>query len=204
MTIPRLRFWHIAPGNPGAREAVKEAAHRAFMDSPRGQKVLAFLRKDKHRQTYCRVVSESRAFKVRASQEWALYLRMQQSDLLNGVGNGEHIMRLHSWMGHLLFIAVRRMRRLPQGTIGYQELRQNTLPLICRGRRALAACMRRWNTIGKADFSEAERRSFIAGYAEAELLSQHASRREMRAAYEYAERLAKAKGYVAVKAEFHY
>jgi len=204
VTIPRLRFWHVAPGNPGAREAVKEATYRAFKDSSRGQKVLAFLRKDKHRQTYCRVVSENRAYKVRESQEWALFLRMQQSDLLNGEGNGEQIRRLHSWMGHLLYIAVRRMRRLPQGTIGYQELRQNTLPLICRGRRALAACWRCWNTTGKANFSEEDRRSFMAGYAEAELLSQHASRREMRAAYEYAERLAKVKGYVVVKNEFHY
>lgn len=201
---PRLYFWHLAPGNPAARASIMAACYRAYAKSRTGQRILAAMKKIKGQNATTRALVENTSYQSRQEQDWAVYMRVQQSALLNGEGDEEHISLMHSWMGHVLYVAVQRLKRLPRGTVAYQELRQNTVRLICRGRRALVSAWQRWAKTKQVGFNGAERWAFLTGFDEAELLSNHASRREMRAAFEYAESLAKTKGLKVVKADYHY
>lgn len=204
MTIARLYFWHLSPGNAAARDAIKEALYRAFCRSRTGQRILAALKKAQAARTALRAIRENQSYQARDDAGWHLFMRMQQADLLEGRGTDEHLSLLHSWMGHMLFIALQRIKRLPRGTVAYLELRQNTLPLLCRGRRALVNAWLRYEQSQRAGFSGLELHAFKAGFDEAVLVSLHASRREVRAAFDFADHTAKAKGLKVIKSNYQY
>ena len=194
----RLYFWRQSPGNPKVRKAIHLAAYRAFCNSRTGRLALASMKKSSAQCSALRTVAESQSYKTRRDSQAILFIRMNQADLLAGTGTDEQISVLHSWLGHMLYIALQRMRKLPRGTLAYLELRQNTLRLICRGRRALQRCWLRFASSQRVGFSGPDIRMFKAGVDEAVLISQHASRNEVRAAFSYATRVGQRKG-IAVK-----
>ena len=129
-------------------------------------------------------------------------MREQQSTLLTGKGTEEHLSLIHSWLGHLLYVAVQRIKRLARGSVAYQELRQNTLRLICRARRALVNVWRRYVDTKRIGFKGPELWAFRTGYDEAELFAGHTSRAEMRAAFDYASDMCKRKGYKIIEGSY--
>jgi hypothetical protein len=199
MRIPRLYFWRVSPGNPKARKAVKSALYHAFCRSRIGQMVIKAMKRSSAKDVALRTVRENQSYQVQKDSNSILFIRMTQASLLEGTGTDEQISVLHSWLGHMLYIALQRMRGLARGSVAYLELRHNTLRLICRGRRALQRAWLRFASTTKVGFSGPDIRLFKAGVDEACLISNHASRREVRAAFAYAEQAGKAKGH-AVKA----
>ena len=126
----------------------------------------------------------------------------QQNTLLTGKGTEEHLSLVHSWLGHLLYIAVQRIKRLARGSVAFQELRQNTLRLICRARRALVNVWRRYVDTKRIGFKGPELWAFRTGYDEAELFAGHTSRAEMRAAFDYASDMCKSKAYKIIEGSY--
>ncbi|MEG1281451.1 MAG: hypothetical protein RSD57_13475 [Comamonas sp.] len=201
-TLPRLYFWRCQPGNIKARSAVLNAAYHAFARSHRGLQWLAAMKHVHRAKTYERVSNENASYEARGDFESLFYMIDVRDQLLSGQGNDDHLSLLHSWIGHLLYAAVQRAKQLPRNTIAYQELRQNTLPRICRGRRALINAWRRWVNTKRAGFAGPDLEPFRQGFDEACLLSKHLSRKELRAAFAYADHLAKTKGYKVVIANY--
>lgn len=200
----RAYFWRCKPGNPAARKAVKEASFRAFCKSPIGKQVLALMKQASHNTKYQRLAAENASYAARGEFSALFYMIDLRDQLLSGKGGEDHLSVLHSWMGHLLYIAMERAKKLPHGTVAYQELRQNTMPRICRGRRALMKAWVRWVNTKHAGFSGIELHMFKQGFDESCLLSKHTSRKEIRAAFAFADRVAKAKGYKVVKTDYKY
>lgn len=125
-----------APGS-SIRAAVKQSCYLAFTKSKLGGLTRKVMGKISRIQTTTRAINEHASYKARQDISGTLFMREQQSALLTGKGTEEHLSLIHSWLGHLLYVAVQRIKRLPRGSVAYQELRQNTLRLICRARRAL-------------------------------------------------------------------
>ena len=200
--IPRIRFWRAQPGNPAARQAVKWASFMAFSRSPTGKRVLSAMKQVHMSKTIERIRNENASYAARQDTESLFYMVGVRDKLLDGQGGEEEISLLHSWMGHMLHIAMERAKKLPHGTIAYQELRQNSFARLCRGRRALTSAHLRWLKTKRAGFSGPERGMFLEGFDEACLISKHSSRKEVRAAFAFADRQAKAKGYRIVQADY--
>ena len=200
----RPYFWRCKPGNPAARKAVKEASFRAFCKSPVGRRVLEIMKHKSRNKKYLRLTEENASYAARGELSALFYMVGMRDQLLSGEGGEDHLSILHSWMGHLLYIAMERAKKLPHGTIAYQELRQNTMPRICRGRRALMKAWVRWVNTKQAGFSGTELHMFKQGFDESCLLSKHSSRMEIRAAFAFADRVAKTKGYKVVKTDYKY
>lgn len=200
--LPRIYFWRCKPGNSVARSAVLNAIYHAFARSRRGLQLLAAMKATKHAKTAERLRNENASYEARGDFESLFYMIDVRDQLLDGQGNDDHLSLLHSWMGHLLYVAIQRAKQLPRGTIAYQELRQNTFVRLCRGRRALVRAWRRWAQTSKAGFAGADIQLFKQGFDEACLLSKHCSRKEIRAAFAYADHLAKTNGYKVVTADY--
>lgn len=133
----RLYFWRVSPGNQTARAAVKQSCYRAFTKSKLGGFTRKVMKELSRIQATTRAINEHAFYKARQDISGTLFMREQQHALLSGSGTEEQLSLVHSWLGHLLYVAVQRIKRLARGSVAYQELRQNTLRLICRARRAL-------------------------------------------------------------------
>ena len=201
--LPHLYFWRCRPGNATARAMVLGAIYRAFAKSRRGLRWLAAMKASKNIGMADHLATENASYAARGDMDSLFYMTDIRNQLLTGKGTDDHISLLHSWMGHLLYVATQRAKHLPRGTTAYQELRQNTYPRLCRGRRALIAAWRRWVDTKRAGFAGPELELFHQGFEEACLISKHASRKEMRAAFAYATHLAKTKNYKVVKADYY-
>ncbi len=153
-------------------------------------------------QATTRAINEHASYKARQDISGTLFMREQQSALLTGKGTEEHLSLIHSWLGHLLYVAVQRIKRLARGSVAYQELRQNTLRLICRARRALVNVWRRYVDTQRIGFKGPELWAFRTGYDEAELFAGHTSRAEMRAAFDYASDMCQRKGYKIIEGSY--
>lgn len=198
----RLYFWHLSPGNQSARAAVKQSCYRAFTKSKLGGVTRKVMQELSRIHATTRVINEHASYKARQDISGTLFMREQQSALLTGKGTEEHLSLIHSWLGHLLYVAVQRIKRLSRGSVAYQELRQNTLRLICRARRALVNVWRRYVDTKRIGFKGPELWAFRTGYDEAELFAGHTSRAEMRAAFDYASDMCKRKGYKIIEGSY--
>ena len=198
----RLYFWRVAPGNKAARTAVLQASYRAFTRSKMGRITLKVMQKVSRIQVVTKAINEHASYKARQDISGTIFMREQQATLLSGGGTEEHLGLIHSWLGHLLYVAVQRAKRLPRGSVAYQELRQNTLRLICRARRALVKVWRRYVDTKRIGFNGLELWAFRTGYDEAELFAGHTSRAEMRAAFDYASDMCKRKGYKIIEGSY--
>ena len=198
----RLYFWRVSPGNKAARTAVLQASYRAFTRSKMGRITLKVMEKVSRIQVVTKAINEHASYKARQDISGTIFMREQQVTLLSGGGTEEHLNLIHSWLGHLLYVAVQRAKRLPRGTVAYQELRQNTLRLICKARRALVNVWRRYVDTKRIGFKGPELWAFRTGYDEAELFAGHTSRAEMRAAFDYASDMCKRKGYKIIEGPY--
>ena len=201
-TIPCIRFWRAKPGNPSARKAVKWAFYLAFTRSPTGMAVLRAMKQVHQAKTVERLRTENASYAARQDTDSLFYMIGVRDQLLASQGGEEAISLLHSWMGHMLHIAMERAKKLSHGTIAYLELRQNSFVRLCRGRRALNSAHLRWLETGRVGFTGPERSLFLQGFDEACLISKHSSRKEVRAAFAFADRQAKAKGYRVLQADY--
>ena len=198
----RLYFWRVNPGNQSARAAVKQSCYRAFTKSKLGGVTRKVMQELSRIQATTRAINEHASYKARQDISGTLFMREQQSALLTGKGTEEHLSLIHSWLGHLLYVAVQRIKRLARGSVAYQELRQNTLRLICRARRALVSVWRRYVDTQRIGFKGPELWAFRTRYDEAELFAGHTSRAEMRAAFDYASDMCKRKGYKIIEGSY--
>ena len=198
----RLYFWRVSPGNQTARAAVKQSCYRAFTKSKLGGITRKVMEKISRTHTTTMAINEHASYKARQDISGTLFMREQQSALLTGNGTEEHLSLVHSWLGHLLYVAVQRIKRLPRGSVAYQELRQNTLRLICRARRALVNVWRRYVDTKRIGFKGPELWAFRTGFDEAELFAGHTSRSEMRAAFAYATEMCKTKGFKIIEGAY--
>lgn len=200
--IPGARFWRAKPGNPAARRAVKLACYRAFARSQVGMAALRVMKQVHRARTVERLHTENASYAARQDNDSLFYMIGVRDKLLGGQGSELELSLLHSWMGHMLHIAMERAKKLPHGTIAYLELRQNSFVRLCRGRRALNSAHLRWLETKRAGFTGPERGLFLQGFDEACLISKHSSRKEVRAAFAFADRQAKAKGYRVMQADY--
>ncbi len=200
--IPGIRFWRAKPGNPAARQAVRWACYRAFARSPTGVSVLRTLKEVHHVKTVERLRTENASYAARQDTAALFYMISVRDQVLGGQGDEMTISLLHSWLGHMLHIAMERAKKLPHGTVAYLELRQNSFVRLCRGRRALNSAHLRWLETKRVGFTGPERGLFLQGFDEACLISKHSSRKEVRAAFTFADRQAKAKGYRVMQADY--
>lgn len=202
LPLPRLYFWRANPGNPSARAAVLQACYRAFKRSKLGAMAMKAMKEVSHIRVVERSVREHASYKSRQDISGTLFMREQQNTLLTGKGTEEHLSLVHSWLGHLLYIAVQRIKRLARGSVAFQELRQNTLRLICRARRALVNVWRRYVDTKRIGFKGPELWAFRTGFDEAELFAGHTSRSEMRAAFAYASEMCATKGHKIIEGAY--
>ena len=151
-----------------------------------------------------RVLADNQSYGAQKNTDMELFIRLKTADMLSGAGDADSLSVLHSWLGHMLHVAISRATRLPRRAVAYQELRQNTSPMLCRGRRALRSCWLRLERIGKVGFAGREIEQFKRGIEEGVLLSKHASRKEMRAAFVYADKMAKIKNLKVKNVEFRH
>lgn len=200
--LPRLYFWRTNPGNPAARAAVLQACYRAFKRSKFGALALKAMKEVSQIRVVERAVREHASYKALKDISGTLFMREQQNTLLSGAATEEHLSLVHSWLGHLLYVAVQRIKKLPKGGIAYQELRQNTLRLLCKARRALISVWRRYVDTKRIGFHGKELWAFRTGFDEAELFAGHTSRSEMRAAFAYATHLCKVKGFKVIEGAY--
>lgn len=201
-SIPGARFWRAKPGNPAARRAVKVACYRAFTRSRTGATMLRAMKQVHRIKTVERLHAENASYAARQDNDSLFYMIGVRDKLLCGQGSELELSLLHSWMGHMLHIAMERAKKLPHGTIAYLELRQNSFVRLCRGRRALNSAHLRWLETRRAGFTGLERGMFLQGFDEACIVSKHSSRKEVRAAFDFADRQAQAKGYRVVQADY--
>lgn len=205
LPLPRLYFWRANPGNPSARAAVLQACYRAFKRSKLGAMAMKAMKEVSQIRVVERAVrehGEHASYKSRQEISGTLFMREQQNTLLTGKGTEEHLSLVHSWLGHLLYIAVQRIKRLARGSVAFQELRQNTLRLICRARRALVNVWRRYVDTKRIGFKGPELWAFRTGFDEAELFAGHTSRSEMRAAFAYTSEMCKTKGFKVIEGAY--
>ncbi len=200
--LPRLYFWRATPGNPTARAAVLQACYRAFKRSKLGDMALKAMKKVSQIRVVERSVREHASYRALKDISGTLFMREQQNTLLTGKGTEEHLSLVHSWLGHLLYVAVQRIKKLPKGSLAYQELRQNTLRLLCKARRVLISVWRRYVETKRIGFHGKELWAFRTGFDEAELFAGHTSRSEMRAAFAYATHLCKVKGFKVIEGAY--
>jgi len=200
--ISGVRFWRANPGNPAARQAVKTACYRAFARSRMGMTMLRALKQVHRVKTVERLHTENASYAARQDTDALFYMIGVRDQLLGGQGDERAISLLHSWLGHMLHIAMERAKKLPHGTVAYLELRQNSFVRLCRGRRALNSAHLRWLETKRVGVTGPERGLFLQGFDEACLISKHSSRKEVRAAFAFADRQAKAKGYRVTQADY--
>ena len=111
----RLYFWRVSPGNQSARAAVKQSCYRAFTQSKLGGVTRKVMQELSRIQATTRAINEHASYKARQDISGTLFMREQQSALLTGKGTEEHLSLIHSWLGHLLYVAVQRIKRLARG-----------------------------------------------------------------------------------------
>jgi len=151
--------------------------------------------KQVHRvKTVERLHTENASYAARQDTDALFYMLGVRDQLLGGQGDERAISLLH--------IAMERAKKLPHGTVAYLELRQNSFVRLCRGRRALNSAHLRWLETKRVGFTGPERGLFLQGFDEACLISKHSSRKEVRAAFAFADRQAKAKGYRVTQADY--